>query len=195
MPGEPTTLDEALQALSEWQTPFTEEQQKEHGILSHIKDPIQPHAILSELQRLHAESSLLKQQLAAYTIENAAWLREEITLKKQLHAAQATGEPSILQLRQLIIEPAVNREFMKLAASAERATKEASMLKEELRILHDPSKGSNKALASQVQQLEEILREYTSEEGKDAQIVQLERSLDMAQAQLEEMRKNYGCML
>lgn len=34
---------------------------------------------------------------------------ENLQLRQALHAAKATAEPSVVQLRQLLLDPAVNR--------------------------------------------------------------------------------------
>lgn len=192
-------MEQLEKELAEWESAFDQER-TEGGAFEGVVGKIQPLTVLNELRRYRLEyqkaseeASALRQRLAASAAEAAARARDDISLRKELHTARAAGEPSVLQLRQLLIEPAVNREFARLAAATEVAQREAAALKEDMRAIHmvanDP-KGP-RALATQIRSLEERC-EVLVEEAGESRAAQLEKSLALAHGQLEEMRRQYG---
>ena len=196
---ESLSSDELRQALSEWEDAFEEERQ-EGGAFSGIIGRIQPLTVVNEVRRAlnaerqaRAETAALRQRLAAAAAEAAARAQDDVMLRKELLAARTAAEPSVLQLRQLLLEPAVNREFSRLSSATAAATLEATALKNDMRIMHEVANNPNgpRALAAQVRTLEEKVQELekAAEEGATAS---LERALDMAKSQLEEMRYRYG---
>ncbi|KAL4515975.1 hypothetical protein Ndes2526B_g00689 [Nannochloris sp. 'desiccata'] len=192
--------DDLRAALLDWETTFQEERQ-DGGIFSGIVGTIQPFTVLNELRRAisseqqaRAETAALRQRLAGAAAEAAARVQEDVLLRKELLAARTSTDPSVLQLRQLLLEPAVNREFNRLSAATADATLEATALKNDIRLLHDianNSSGGPRALTAKIKSLEEKCDalQQVSEEGEAAKI---ERALAMAKSQLEEMRRRYG---
>lgn len=187
------------QALSDWEQAFEDERQ-EGGAFTGLIGRIQPLTVINELRRAlnaerqaRAESAALRERLAAAAAEAAARVQDDVILRKELLAARTAAEPSVLQLRQLLLEPAVNREFNRLSEATKTANTEASILKNDMRVMHEVANNPNgpRALAAQVRTLEEKCQklEKAAEEGATAS---LERALDMARTQLEEMRHQYG---
>lgn len=136
------TAEQVQAALAEWEGAF-EEEKREGGAFAGTVGPIHPSTVLNELRRAReAESAAtielaaLRQRLAASAAESAARARDDVALRKELHAARAAGEPRVLQLRQLLIEPAVNREFGRLAEGLQEAQREAAALRDEMRAMH-----------------------------------------------------------
>jgi len=192
--------DDLRAALLQWETTFQEERQ-EGGIFSGIVGTIQPLTVLNELRRLlcseqqaRAEAAALRQRLAGAAAEAAARVHEDVLLRKELLAARTATDPSVLQLRQLLLEPAVNREFNRLSAATAASAIEATTLKNDVRLLQDiannPS-GGPRALTAKIKALEEKCEalQCVNEEGAAASI---ERALAVAKSQLEEMRRRYG---
>jgi len=137
-PRVPETLEEFRKALEDWEHAFDDER-GDGGAFAGFDGRITPAAVLHELQRCRAaeqEASALRQRLAASAAEAAWYARNDVALRDELHSARAIGEPSVLQLRQLLIEPAVNREFARLEASTAAAHREVAVLKEEMRAIH-----------------------------------------------------------
>ena len=133
------SAEELRSALEEWDKTFQEERQ-DGGIFSGIVGAIQPLTILSELRRAHsseqqarAEAAALRQRLAGAAAEAASRVQEDVLLRKELLAARTSTDPSVLQLRQLLLEPAVNREFSRLS----KATEVATNLKNDMRLQLD----------------------------------------------------------
>jgi hypothetical protein len=205
-PQQPTTIDtstlstdELKTALQEWHSIFQEEQQ-EGGVFSGITGTIQPITVLNELRRAiasekqaRAESAALRQRLAGAAAETAARIQEDVMLRKELLAARTSTDPSVLQLRQLLLEPVVNREFDRLSSATATATLEATNLRNDRRLLNDIANNPKGplALAAEIRSLKEKCDalEKVNEEGEKERI---ERALTTAKSQLEEMRHRYG---
>lgn len=119
----PATQEGLQEALQAWEVTFQEER-AEGGAFAELEGRILPETVLAELRRARAEAAALRQRLAASAAEVAAAARDDLTLRRELHAARAAGEPSVLQLRQLLLDPAVNREFARLRTEAAAAQQE-----------------------------------------------------------------------
>ncbi|KAG1661597.1 hypothetical protein FOA52_000772 [Chlamydomonas sp. UWO 241] len=57
---------------------------------------------------------------------------ERVALQGELHAAWAAGEPNVVQLKQLLLDPAVNREFERMREQLTQAQAEGQQLRREL---------------------------------------------------------------
>lgn len=84
-------------------------------------------AAQAELQQARAseqsareELAALRQREAGLAAEAAARQGECITLRRELAAARQSAEPSVVQLRQVLLDPAVNREVGRLRAELEQ---------------------------------------------------------------------------
>jgi SMC interacting uncharacterized protein involved in chromosome segregation len=104
------------------------------------------------------------------------------------------SEPNTLQLKKILLEPAVNREFLRLSSLAKSASNDAASLREELRAIHfvanDP-KGP-RAMAAKVRSLEDKCKSMSTEASSESKVKALKLSLSLAQNQLEKMRQQYG---
>ena len=60
---------------------------------------------------------------------------ENLQLRQALHTAKQAAEPSVVQLRQLLLDPAVNREFAGLRAELEGRMRELAAAQLELAAL------------------------------------------------------------
>jgi hypothetical protein len=126
---------------SVWEQAF-ENECREGGLLSGVSGPVSPNHVLEELRlardaslKAQAEVRALKQQLARAASETATRFRDELLLREELHAARSASEPNVLQLKQLLLEPAVNREFSRLSMRLEAVQRERDALQEELRVI------------------------------------------------------------
>jgi hypothetical protein len=75
----------------------------------------------------------LQQAHAALQAQAATKALENIELQRELQAQWAAGEPAVLQLKQLLLDPAVNREFTRLSSELEEARSQLRQAQEELR--------------------------------------------------------------
>ncbi len=75
----------------------------------------------------------LQQQHAALQAQAAAKGLANIELQRELQAQWAAGEPAMLQLKQLLLDPAVNREFTRLSSELEEARAQLRAAQDELR--------------------------------------------------------------
>lgn len=217
---EPPTLEDAVTALNEWQKVLSDTFHQVENLMrgngaiegqglvqesAEAKEnsggPIYPSVIAAELRRAwqserqaRAENAIMRQRIAFLTSENLVRMQEDVELRRELQMARAVSEPTVLQLRQLMLEPAVNAEFSRMAAVAEAARNEAAKLKHDMLMLYASAANDPKgprAAAAQIRELEEKcekLKELTS----NSRVATLENSLEVAQSQLEEMRKQYG---
>lgn len=90
---------------------------------SPLRLPPAPQESHKSLQQAHAA---LQAQAATKALEN-------IELQRELQAQWAAGEPAVLQLKQLLLDPAVNREFTRLSSELEEARSQLRQAQEELR--------------------------------------------------------------
>lgn len=119
-------------------------------------------------------------------------VQETMDLRRQLQAAKQASDPSVVQLRQVLLDPAVNREVGRLKAEAEAKARELKVAQEELQAVQfsQESKAGRMLMAkcrALQDENEEMGRELS--EGRQSQ---LERSLVLAREQLEEMRRIYS---
>lgn len=162
---------------------------------------IHPTSIAEELRRawsserqLRAQAAMLRQRMAAALSEALVCMKEDVDLRRELQLSRAVSEPSVLQLRQLLLEPAVNAEFARVAAAAEAAKVEVGKLKHDMLMLYSAAANDPKgprSAAAQIRKLEEEC-ERLKEHASNSRAAALEKSLEMAKVQLEEMRKQYG---
>lgn len=81
--------------------------------------------LAAQLARLQAREA----GLAAAVCQTQA---ENLQLRQALHVAKQAAEPSVVQLRQLLLDPAVNREFAGLRSELEARTRELAAAQREL---------------------------------------------------------------
>lgn len=93
-------------------------------------------AKLDAHNKMNAEIANLRQKLAEMTVERAMVLKNKISLRKEVADAWDASEPNTLQLKKILLEPAVNREFIRLSSLAKSASTDAASLREELRAIH-----------------------------------------------------------
>lgn len=149
---------------------------------------------IRRLQALETESVQLRTQAQQYVIANAYLTQKDVQFQDEFERLRSLTEPGLLQLKQLITEPAVNREFMRLASLAKSSSLEAQRLKDEIRGLHfgtNNPKGAS-SLLSQIKGLEGKVRALSAE-GMESKVTALEASLKLAEAKVSELtRKVYS---
>ena len=91
---------------------------------------------VAERDALKTENENLRRQLMDMVVDKAYMTRNDLLLRQELDDIRSGSEPSVLQLKQLLTEPAVNREFMRLSSLAKSASLEAAALREEIRAMH-----------------------------------------------------------
>jgi hypothetical protein len=149
---------------------------------------------MQRLQALEADAVHLRSQVTQNVIANAYLTRKDVQMQDEFERLRSLTEPGLLQLKQLIAEPAVNREFMRLASLAKSSSLEAQRLKDEIRGLHfgtNNPKGAS-SLLSQIKGLEGKVRALSAE-GMESKVTALEASLKLAEAKVSELsRKVYA---
>ena len=96
-----------------------------------------PHARRAQAAEAHLGSQLaaLGAREAGLQATAAQTAAENLQLRRALHVARQAAEPSVVQLRQLLLDPAVNREFAGLRAELEARTRELAAAQLELKAL------------------------------------------------------------
>lgn len=145
---------------------------------------------LEQLESVQTENAHLRRQMSDLVIEQGYFLRKDAFAQEEMARLRNACEPGLLQLKQLITDPAVNREFMRLASLAKTASLEASALREELRALHfvsnDP-KGP-RSLIAQIKSLESKIKGLSAE-AAESKVATLETSLKMSENKVMELQK------
>ena len=144
----------------------------------------------SRLDSLQTENEQLRRQVVDFATEKACATHTEIVLQEEIDNLRKATEPGMLQLKQLLTDPAVNREFMRLASLAKSSSIEAAALREEMRSLHylsnDP-KGS-RALLAQVKSLENKCKSLSTE-AMESKASSLEASLKISEGRVSALKK------
>jgi len=147
---------------------------------------------VAERDALKAENENLRRQLMDLVVDKAYMTRNDLLLRQELDDVRSGSEPNVLQLKQLLTEPAVNREFQRLSSLAKSASLEAAALREEIRAMHfvanDP-KGP-KALMAQVRSLETKCKSLSAE-AAESKANSLETSLRASENKVMEWKKKY----
>ena len=139
---------------------------------------------------LENEVVRLAGQVSESVVANAWLTRRDVQLQEEFERLRSLNEPGMLQLKQLITEPAVNREFMRLASLAKTSSVEAHRLKDEIRGLHfatNNPKGPS-SLLSQIKGLEGKVKALSAE-SMESRATTLEASLRLAEARISELSK------
>jgi predicted RNase H-like nuclease (RuvC/YqgF family) len=145
---------------------------------------------LQRLDTVENELVRLRAQVSDLVVENAHLTRNDVNLQGELERLRSSTEPGLLQLKQLIIEPAVNREFMRLASLAKSSSMEAHHAKEELRGLHFASSDPKgpRSLLSQIKGLENKVRSLSAE-SMESRASSLETSLKLSESKVQDLQK------
>lgn len=155
-------------------------------------------SIVEAVQRVNASERQLQEEVgqlrkreAALQIQLAERSMDNVELRRELASTWQAADPSIIQLKQLLLDPSTNREFQRLKNEVEESQKEQRRLQDELEAVNftQESKIGRQLMAkcrSLQEENEEIGREIS--EGK---IHQLETQLAMAKEYAEDMRRTY----
>ncbi|KAL4419661.1 hypothetical protein ABPG77_000558 [Micractinium sp. CCAP 211/92] len=175
-------------AASEWEATFEQERQ---GVLRGITGPLTPLLVLEELRRARAAEEQLAAQLARLQAREAGLAAavcqtqaENLQLRQALHVAKQAAEPSVVQLRQLLLDPAVNREFAGLRSELEARTRELAAAQRELAA----RQFGPEPLLARVDKLQEENADLRRQVG-ESRAQQLERTVAAAREQLEDVRR------
>lgn len=138
-----------------------------------------------EVKTLRRREAALQLQLAERKLEGAE-------LRKELNTAWAAADPNVVQLKQLLLDPALNREFNRMKAELEATQKELKHVQEELvAVTYTQESKIGRQLVAKCRALadenEEMGRELA--EGK---MHQLEAQLSMAKDYAADMRSSFA---
>eukprot|EP00887_Chlorella_sp_A99_P001621 scaffold8.g1621.t1 len=154
----------------------------------------------TELQRSQAAEAQLKEEVAALRQREAALQAEacsrsaeNLQLRRELSAARQAAEPSVVQLRQLLLDPAVNREVSRLRTELEARMRELAVLKEELAtVAFSGSDGKGRMLVAKCRALQQEENDELNRQLGEGRIAALERALAASREQLAELKATYA---
>ncbi|MEW5307025.1 MAG: hypothetical protein WDW36_009446 [Sanguina aurantia] len=129
---------ETLALADRWRSAFKQVASMCGYTLQTGKEPDVP-AVLESVQRLkaaeastQAEVKALRQREAALQISLAERNLEGVELRREVAGAVAGADPAIIQLKQLLLDPAVGREFTRLRGDLEIAQMALKTAQEDL---------------------------------------------------------------
>ncbi|KAG2442105.1 hypothetical protein HYH02_009594 [Chlamydomonas schloesseri] len=135
--GQQQQQQQGQQSADRWRSAFREVAAV-LGLAVGGRDP-DTHTVLESVRRLKASDTSAQEELrklrrrdAALQMQLADRNLEALELRRELAAAAAAAEPSVVQLKQLMLDPAVAREFARLRAELEAAQAELATAREEL---------------------------------------------------------------
>ena len=140
---------------------------------------------------VQAEVKQLRQKEAGLHIQLAEKNFESTELRRELNSAWQASDPSILQLKQLLLDPAINREFQRLKSELAETQKELKHVQEDLQAVNFTQESkTGRALMAKCKSLQEENDEMGRElaEGK---VHQLDAQLSIAREYADELKKNY----
>ncbi|KAK9813270.1 hypothetical protein WJX72_011713 [[Myrmecia] bisecta] len=181
-------LQNAKAALEEWQSSFR----------NAASGSVDPAAIMAELRKAREADATFQAQLdqaqqkeAALQMQLAERTMENIDLRRQLHQARQAADPTIAQVRQLLLDPAVAREFQRLREEVEGKAKEVKQLQEELQAVNFSQESkAGRMLMAKCRALQDE-NEEMGRELSEGKVHALERQVALAKGYVEDMRKNY----
>lgn len=188
-------LHSAQASLQEWRNAF-------QSIAANAGLALEPTALLAHLQQTHQQPatttssgntptediSVLRQRESQLQAQLMEKILENMELRRHLQAAKAAAEPNVVQVRQLLLDPAVNREFQRMHKALEDKSEEAQRLREELQgttFQFDSKAG--RMLVAKCRTLQEENEEMGRELSED-RVHKLERQLALAKAYAEDMQ-------
>jgi pre-mRNA-splicing regulator WTAP len=140
---------------------------------------------------LQVEVKQLRQKEAGLHIQLAEKNFESTELRRELNSAWQASDPSIIQLKQLLLDPAINREFQRLKSELGETQKELKHVQEDLQAVNFTQESkTGRALMAKCKSLQEENDEMGRElaEGK---VHQLDAQLSIAREYADELKKNY----
>ncbi|KXZ53674.1 hypothetical protein GPECTOR_6g591 [Gonium pectorale] len=164
------------------------------GLHSGNRDP-DVHTVLESLRRIKASEANAQEELrklrrrdAALQMQLADRNLEALELRRELAATAAAADPAVVQLKQLMLDPAVAREFARLKGELEAAQAELATAREELTAVTFTQESKvGRQLMAKCRSLQEENEEMGREaaEGK-AQLA--EAAAALARSHAEDMR-------
>eukprot|EP00200_Dunaliella_tertiolecta_P006170 CAMPEP_0202342540 /NCGR_PEP_ID=MMETSP1126-20121109/3062_1 /ASSEMBLY_ACC=CAM_ASM_000457 /TAXON_ID=3047 /ORGANISM="Dunaliella tertiolecta, Strain CCMP1320" /LENGTH=391 /DNA_ID=CAMNT_0048933513 /DNA_START=52 /DNA_END=1227 /DNA_ORIENTATION=- len=142
----------------------------------------------SQGQKLQEEARELHRHQASMQIALADRNLEAAEMRQSLGQAWSAADPNIIQLKQLLLDPAVNHEFLRMRSDLEETQKELKRVQEELAVANftQESKVGRQLMAkcrSLATENEELGRELV--EGR---VPQLEQQLAIAKNFTEDLK-------
>eukprot|EP00882_Tetradesmus_deserticola_P033957 GHRQ01038839.1.p1 GENE.GHRQ01038839.1~~GHRQ01038839.1.p1 ORF type:complete len:237 (+),score=119.73 GHRQ01038839.1:895-1605(+) len=91
----------------------------------------QPEHVLQAVASLQQSEQRLQQREAALQVQVAHLTLQSMELRRELGSGWAAAEPSVMQVRQLVLDPAIQQEFGRLRRELEEQRSTISQLKEQ----------------------------------------------------------------
>lgn len=150
--------------------------------------------VREELQNVRAQLTAANARATGLELALALKTVEGIQLRKGLHTARQAADPNIVQVRQLLLDPAVHREFRKMRTDADAKAHEAKLLRQELQaVSFSQDSKTGRMLMAKCRTLQEENEEYGRElaEGK---VHALERAAALARGFGDDIRRQYATL-
>lgn len=145
--------------------------------------------IQASVKQLKDENRNMRHQEAALHVQLAEKNLENIELRRSLNNSWQATEPSILQVKQLLLDPAINREFQRLKSEVEDSHKEVRRVQEELEVVTFTQESkAGRQLMAKCRALQEE-NEEMGRELSDSRAQQLQTQLDVAKELTVQMKK------
>ncbi|WIA30870.1 hypothetical protein OEZ86_000925 [Tetradesmus obliquus] len=131
---------------------------------------LQPNAVLQAAASLQQSQHRLQQQEAALQVQVAHLTLQNMELRRELGSGWSAAEPNVMQVRQLVLDPAIQQEFGRLRRQLEEQRSALAQLKEQndsLTFTAESKMGralisKTKLLADENQEMAAQLREGTA---------------------------------
>ncbi|KAK9864827.1 hypothetical protein WJX84_007078 [Apatococcus fuscideae] len=123
--------------------------------------------------------------------EEATNLQAQVAAKRN-QKSRAAADPNIVQVRQLLLDPAVHREFQRLQHDAESKAQEIKQLKDELKaVSFSQESKAGRLLMAKCRALQDE-NEEMGKELSEGKVHALERQVALAKGYVDDMRKGYN---
>lgn len=141
--------------------------------------------------KLKEEALDQKRLIASLQLQLSGKNLEGIELRRAMHSAWQSSEPAVIQLKQLLLDPAVLKEFQYLRAELEESQRELKKVQQELEaVTFTQDSKAGRMLMAKCRTLQEE-NEEMGRELSEGRIHHLETQLALAKNFAEEMRRKY----
>mmetsp|Transcript_14418 Transcript_14418/g.43614 ORF Transcript_14418/g.43614 Transcript_14418/m.43614 type:complete len:256 (-) Transcript_14418:387-1154(-) len=147
-----------------------------------------------EVQNVRTQLTAANSRAAGLELALAQKNIECVHLRRGLHTAKQAADPNIVQVRQLLLDPAVQREFRKMRADADAKAHEAKLLHQELSaVAFSQESKTGRMLMAKCRTLQEE-NEDMGRELAEGKVHALERAAALAKGFGDDMRRQYAAL-
>eukprot|EP00803_Ostreobium_quekettii_P009691 evm.model.scf_1727.4 EVM.evm.TU.scf_1727.4 scf_1727:21339-24332(+) len=148
-------------------------------------------ACVSKNAKFKEELDDQARRIATLQLQLSGTNMEGIELRRALHSAWQSSEPAVIQLKQLLLDPAVLKEFQHLRSEYEKSQAELKKAQQELEaVTFTQDSKAGRMLMAKCKTLQEE-NEEMGRELSEGRIHHLETQLALAKNFADEMRRKY----